>query len=71
MMKYQIPKEHYFRMYNKVFDLDLRATTFLVYSYLVCCAGGTCRYTSARNSLCEARVGGVWELFVMVERGYH
>ena len=41
MMKYQIPKEHYFRMYNKVFDLDLRATTFLVYSYLVCCAGGT------------------------------
>ena len=44
MMKYQIPKEHYFRMYNKVFDLDLKATTFLVYSYLVCCAGskGNC-----------------------------
>ena len=37
-MKYQVPKEHYFRMYNKVFDLDLKATTFLVYSYLVCCA---------------------------------
>ena len=32
-MKYQVPKEHYFRMYNKVFDLDLKATTFLVYSY--------------------------------------
>lgn len=44
MMKYQVPKEHYFRMYNKVFDLDLKATTFLVYSYLVCCAGnkGNC-----------------------------
>ena len=44
MMKYQVPKEHYFRMYNKVFDLDLKATTFLVYSYLVCCAGnkGSC-----------------------------
>ena len=44
MMKYQVPKEHYFRMYNKVFDLDLKATTFMVYSYLVCCAGnkGNC-----------------------------
>ena len=44
MMKYRAPKEHYFRMYNKVFDLDLKATTFLVYSYLVCCAGnkGNC-----------------------------
>lgn len=44
MMKYQIPKEHYFRMYNKVFDLNLKATTFLVYSYLICCAGnkGSC-----------------------------
>ena len=44
MMKYQVPKEHYFRMYNKVFDLDLKATTFLVYSYLVCCSGnkGSC-----------------------------
>jgi len=43
-MKYRIPKEHYFRMYNKVFDLDLKATTFLVYSYLVCCTGnkGSC-----------------------------
>jgi len=36
-MKYRVPKEHYFRMYKK-------ATTFLVYSYLVCCAGnkGSC-----------------------------
>ena len=44
MMKYQAPTDHYFRMYNKVFDLDLKATTFLVYSYLVCCAGnkGSC-----------------------------
>ena len=44
MKKYQVPKEHYFRMYNKVFDLDLKATTFLVYSYLLCCAGnkGNC-----------------------------
>ena len=44
MMKYQVPKEHYVRMYNKVFDLNLKATTFLVYSYLVCCAGnkGSC-----------------------------
>ena len=44
MMKYQVPKEHYFRMYNKVFDLDLKATTFLVCAYLVCCAGnkGNC-----------------------------
>ena len=44
MKKYQVPKEHYFQMYNKVFDLDLKATTFLVYSYLVCCAGnkGSC-----------------------------
>lgn len=28
MRKYQVPMEHYFRMYNKVFDLDLKATTF-------------------------------------------
>ena len=44
MRKYQVPTEHYFRMYNKVFDLDLKATTFMVYSYLVCCAGnkGSC-----------------------------
>ena len=44
MRKYQIPTEHYVRMYNKVFDLELKATTFLVYSYLVCCAGskGNC-----------------------------
>ena len=44
MKKYQVPKEHYFRVYNKVFDFDLKATTFLLYSYLVCCAGnkGNC-----------------------------
>ena len=44
MRKYQVPTEHYFRMYNKVFDLDLKATTFLLYSYLICCAGnkGNC-----------------------------
>ena len=44
MKKYKPPSDHYFRMYNKVFDLDLKATTFLVYSYLVCCAGnkGSC-----------------------------
>ena len=39
MKKYKPPSDHYFRMYNKVFDLDLKATTFLVYSYLVCCTG--------------------------------
>ena len=39
MKKYQVPMGHYFRMYNKVFDLNLKATTFLVYSYLLCCAG--------------------------------
>lgn len=44
MKKYRPPSDHYFRMHNKVFDLDLKATTFLVYSYLVCCAGnkGNC-----------------------------
>lgn len=44
MMKYQVPSEHYFRMYNRIFDLNLKATTFLVYSYLVCRAGnkGNC-----------------------------
>ena len=44
MKKYKPPSNHYFRMYNKVFDLDLKATTFLLYSYLVCCAGnsGSC-----------------------------
>ena len=44
MRRYLPPTENYFRMYNKVFDLDLKATTFLVYSYLVCCAGnkGSC-----------------------------
>lgn len=26
-------------MYSKVFDLNLRVTTFLLYSYLLCCAG--------------------------------
>ena len=26
-------------MYNKVFDLNLRATTFLLYAYLLCSAG--------------------------------
>ena len=39
MRKYAPPTENYFRMYNKVFDLNLRATTFLLYSYLLCCAG--------------------------------
>ena len=39
MRKYAPPTEQYFRMYNKVFDLNLRATTFLLYSYLLCCAG--------------------------------
>lgn len=44
MKKYKPPSDHYFRMYNKVFNLNLKATTFLVYSYLVCCAGnnGSC-----------------------------
>ena len=39
MIKYQVPTEHYFRMYNKVFDLGLKAPTFLVYAYLLSCAG--------------------------------
>ena len=39
MIKYQVPAEHYFRMYNKVFDLNLKAPTFLVYAYLLSCAG--------------------------------
>ena len=39
MIKYQVPAEHYFRMYNKVFDLGLKAPTFLVYAYLLSCAG--------------------------------
>ena len=39
MIKYQVPVEHYFRMYNKVFDLNLKAPTFLVYAYLLSCAG--------------------------------
>lgn len=39
MIKYQVPTTHYFRMYNRVFDLDLKAPTFLVYSYLLSCAG--------------------------------
>lgn len=39
MRRYLPPMENYFRMYNKVFDLNLRATTFLLYSYLLCCAG--------------------------------
>ena len=39
MMKYQVPKEHYFRMYNKVFDLDLKATTFLAGAYVLGCGG--------------------------------
>ena len=39
MIKYQVPTAHYFRMYNRVFDLDLKAPTFLVYAYLLSCAG--------------------------------
>ena len=39
MTRYQVPTEHYFRMYNKVFDLGLKAPTFLVYAYLLSCAG--------------------------------
>ena len=42
--KYKVPTENYFRMYNQVFDLNLKAPTFLLYAYLLSCAGnkGNC-----------------------------
>ena len=42
--KYRVPNENYFRMYNRVFDLNLKAPTFLLYAYLLSCAGnkGSC-----------------------------
>ena len=42
--KYKVPTENYFRMHNKVFDLNLKAPTFLLYAYLLSCAGnkGNC-----------------------------
>ena len=41
---YKVPTENYFRMHNKVFDLNLKAPTFLLYAYLLSCAGnkGNC-----------------------------
>ena len=42
--KYKVPTENYFRVQNKVFDLSLKAPTFLLYAYLLSCAGnkGNC-----------------------------
>lgn len=42
--KYKVLTENYFWMYNQVFDLNLKAPTFLLYAYLLSCAGnkGNC-----------------------------
>lgn len=39
MKKYQPPREQFFRLPNNIFDLGLTPIHFLIYAYLVCCAG--------------------------------
>ena len=39
MKKYQPPREQFFRLPNNIFDLGLTPIQFLIYAYLVCCAG--------------------------------
>ena len=39
MKKYQAPTENFFRLPNKIFDVGLTPIQFMIYAYLVCCAG--------------------------------
>ena len=39
MRKYQPPREQFFRLPNNIFDLGLTPIQFVIYAYLVCCAG--------------------------------
>ena len=39
MKKYHAPTESFFRLPNKIFDVGLTPIQFMIYAYLVCCAG--------------------------------
>lgn len=39
MKKYQAPTKEFFRLPNNIFDLGLTPIQFMLYAYLVCCAG--------------------------------
>lgn len=39
MSKHRAPTENYFRLPNKIFDVGLTPIQFMIYAYLVCCAG--------------------------------
>lgn len=39
MSKYQAPTENFFRLPNNVFDIGLTPIQFMIYAYLVSCAG--------------------------------
>lgn len=39
MRKYQAPTREFFRLPNNIFDLGLTPIQFMLYAYLVCCAG--------------------------------
>ena len=39
MMRYSPPNKRYFRLPNEIFDMRMDPFAFMVYAYLVCCAG--------------------------------
>ncbi len=56
MRKYQAPTKEFFRLPNNIFDLHLNPIQFMLYAYLVCCAGSKGYCWPSQNTI-SAKTG--------------
>ncbi len=56
MRKYQAPTREFFRLANNIFDLGLTPIQFMLYSYLVSCAGSKGYCWPSQNTI-SAKTG--------------
>lgn len=56
MRKYQAPTKEFFRLPNNIFDLGLTPIQFMLYSYLVSCAGSKSYCWPSQNTI-SAKTG--------------
>ncbi len=56
MRKYQAPTREFFRLPNNIFDLGLTPIQFMLYAYLVCCAGSNGYCWPSQNTI-SAKTG--------------
>ncbi len=56
MKLYEPPTKEFFRLPNNIFDLGLAPIQFMLYAYLVCCAGSKGYCWSSQNTI-SAKTG--------------